>query len=86
MNDGRDLTGTVVANQFHLDERLDAGGMGAVYRVTELTTRRARALKLLHAEVALNPKAVALFEREVRIGSAIGFSGAFAVTHLAAVV
>ena len=37
------------------------GGMGTVYEVEHELTRHRRALKLLHAELAGNPQAVARF-------------------------
>lgn len=40
--------GTIVAERFRLDERVGSGGIGTVWRATDLELERSVALKLLH--------------------------------------
>jgi serine/threonine-protein kinase len=58
------LVGQVVSDRYRIEERLGAGGMGAVYRATHVHMRKSMALKVLHHEMAWKPEAVARFERE----------------------
>jgi serine/threonine protein kinase len=50
---------------------LGAGGMGEVYRARDGTLGRDVALKLLPAEVVLDPDRVARFKREAQILAAL---------------
>jgi len=52
--------------QYHLIRRLGAGGMGEVFLAEHQMLKRPCALKLIRAENAGNPAALARFEREVR--------------------
>jgi eukaryotic-like serine/threonine-protein kinase len=45
---------------------LGAGGMGQVYRARDTRLDRLIAIKVLHADAALSPEALARFEREAR--------------------
>ncbi len=56
--------GTTVAG-YRLDERLGAGGMGVVYKGTELDGGRTVAVKFLHDELAHSPDLVKRFKREI---------------------
>ncbi|MCC6745039.1 MAG: protein kinase, partial [Acidobacteria bacterium] len=61
---GVDLVGTVIADRYRLDARIGSGGMGKVYRATQLNLKRTVAIKLVHAQSDAEPAALARFERE----------------------
>ncbi len=61
--------GDVIAERFQLVDRLGEGGMGVVWRATQLNLGRDLALKLLHPEQAASPAARARFSREARVAS-----------------
>ncbi len=63
--------GTVFARDFRIVRALARGGMGAVYEVEQLSTSKTRALKVLHAQLAGDPKIRQRFEQEARIGGRI---------------
>jgi serine/threonine-protein kinase len=63
--------GTVVDGRYRVLRPLDAGGMGAVFVVEHVFLRKEMALKVLRTELAVDPGAVARFEREARAASAI---------------
>ncbi len=58
------LVGQVLDGKYRLDARLGVGGMGAVYRATQLNLRRAVALKIMRGDFAADPTALHRFERE----------------------
>lgn len=49
---------------FRIEERIGGGGMGEVYRATQLSLDRPVALKVLHPQHIENPRVVDLFEGE----------------------
>ncbi len=53
--------------RFAIAERIDFGGMGAVYRGTQTELKRAVAIKLLPIEMAADPAMVARFFQEMQI-------------------
>jgi serine/threonine-protein kinase len=53
--------------QYRLSRRLGAGGMGEVYLAEHRFLKRPCALKLIRSSLALGPKTLERFEREVRI-------------------
>jgi eukaryotic-like serine/threonine-protein kinase len=57
--------------QYRLRRRIGAGGMGEVYLAEHQLLKRPCALKLIRPDSAANPKAVARFEREVRLTSTL---------------
>jgi hypothetical protein len=61
------LIGTVVADRYRVDAVLGGGGMGTVYRATQLSVDRPVALKLLRPEIARDLAAAARFQREARV-------------------
>jgi serine/threonine-protein kinase len=70
--DPRRLLGQVISGRYRIDEVVGGGGMGAVYRAENVTTRGRVAIKVLHPEMLGNAEAVARFEREaVALGRVI---------------
>jgi serine/threonine protein kinase len=63
--------GTVFARDYQVVDLLAEGGMGAVYRAEQLSTRKLRALKLVSARLATDPKGRQRFVREATIGASI---------------
>ena len=60
-----------VLSHYRLDERLGAGGMGVLYRATDLKLARAVAVKLLARHLVTDETAKARFVREARAASAL---------------
>ncbi|QRK06598.1 serine/threonine protein kinase [Archangium violaceum] len=56
--------GTLVADRFRIEEMAGRGGMGSVFRATDLSTGRDVALKLLHASSSPAPDVAYRFNRE----------------------
>ena len=65
--DGRFVPGTLLGDRYRIVSRLGAGGMGEVYRATDLRLGQPVALKFLPEEMAQDPKALARFHNEIRI-------------------
>src|SRR5712671_4200076 len=65
--DGRFLPGTLLGDRYRIISLLGAGGMGEVYRATDLRLGQAVALKFLPEETSRDPKTLARFHNEVRI-------------------
>jgi len=61
------LLGTVLLEQFRIDEQIGTGGMGTVYRAHQTTVGRDVAIKVLRPELARDEQAVFRFEREARV-------------------
>ena len=61
--------GTVLADAYRLDERIGRGGMGTVYRATQLSLQREVAVKLIRLDRRHNPGAYARFAREIDLVS-----------------
>src|SRR6266849_3488441 len=60
-----------VLEHYRLEERLGAGGMGLLYRATDLKLKRAVAVKLLARHLVSDETAKARFVQEARAASAI---------------
>ncbi len=60
------LVSQILLDQFRVDAFVASGGMGAVYRVTDLKRSVPLAMKVLHAELAEDPSAFKSFQREAR--------------------
>src|SRR6516162_5245718 len=60
-----------VLSHYRLDERLGAGGMGVLYRATDLKLGRAVAIKLLARHLVSDETAKTRFIREARAASVL---------------
>jgi len=63
--------GTILFDQFRIEEKIGAGGMGTVYRARQTTIDRDVAIKILHRELTQNPDAVRRFHREAKVSSTL---------------
>ena len=61
--------GQILAGQFEIGERVGAGGMGAVYRATQLSLGKAVAVKILHRRMLGDPTLEKRFRREAQAAS-----------------
>jgi serine/threonine protein kinase len=59
-------TGVILADRYRLDEPIAAGGVGQVWRGTDLVLQRRVALKLLRPEYAEHPETLERFRAEAR--------------------
>jgi serine/threonine protein kinase len=66
-DEGRFLPGTLVAERYRILGLLGRGGMGEVYRATDLRLSQQVALKFLPESMAADPETLARFHNEVRI-------------------
>jgi serine/threonine-protein kinase len=78
--DGDSLVGTTLAGKYRIDERLNEGGMGTVYRATHVLMEKTVAIKVLRPTLAADEKIVARFSREARAASRISHPNALNVT------
>ena len=65
--EGRFVPGTLLGDRYRIVSLLGVGGMGEVYRATDLRLIQQVALKFPPAEVARDPKFLARFNNEVHI-------------------
>src|SRR5690349_8939329 len=66
-DEGRFLPGTLLGGRYRILGLLERGGMGEVYRATDLALGQAVALKFLPEEAARNPRLLERFHGEVRV-------------------
>ena len=66
-DEGRFFPGTLLADRYRILGRLGEGGMGEVYRASDLRLGQTVALKFLPETTAKDPAALARFYNEVRI-------------------
>src|SRR5689334_8344273 len=66
-DEGRFVPGTLLAGRYRIIALLGRGGMGEVYRATDLTLGQSVALKFLPPEAAGNERLLERFHGEVRI-------------------
>src|SRR6185295_7794685 len=74
------LLGEVLAGKYRIEERLNSGGMGTVYRGTHVLMDKTVAVKVLRPSLAADEKIVARFSREARAASKISHPHALTVT------
>ena len=67
VDEGRFVPGTLLAGRYRIAGLLGRGGMGEVYRATDLTLGQAVALKFLPEAASRDERALARFYNEVRI-------------------
>ncbi|MFT5433516.1 MAG: serine/threonine protein kinase [Myxococcota bacterium] len=63
------LLGQVLEDRYRIIEQIGAGGMGRVYRATQIRMERDIAVKVLPVDRELSRNAIARFEREARVAS-----------------
>ncbi len=68
---GADMIGLVIGGELTIVRRLAEGGMGAVFVVSQRSTGKERALKLMHREIAGDPDFQRRFEQEAKVGARI---------------
>ena len=73
--------GCIVSN-YRLEERLAAGGMGVLYRATDLKLGRSVAVKVLSRQLAPEETAKARLLREARAASALDHPNIGAIHHI----
>jgi serine/threonine-protein kinase len=74
------LLGQTLAEKYRIEELINEGGMGAVYRATHVLMDKTVAIKVLHPALAADDKIVARFSREARAASRISHPHALNVT------
>ncbi|HEX8148728.1 MAG TPA: serine/threonine-protein kinase [Pyrinomonadaceae bacterium] len=74
------LVGQVLAGKYRIDEKIDEGGMGCVYRATHVLMEKVVAVKVLHPALAADDKIVQRFTREAKAASRISHPHAINVT------
>ncbi|HJU55291.1 MAG TPA: protein kinase, partial [Pyrinomonadaceae bacterium] len=74
------LIGQTLAGKYHIEELINEGGMGAVYRATHVLMDKIVAIKVLHPALAADDKIVARFTREAKAASRISHPHALTVT------
>ena len=67
VDEGRFLPGTILAGRYRIAGLLGRGGMGEVYRATDLTLGQSTALKFLPEATARDERALVRFYNEVRM-------------------
>ncbi|MEP6919979.1 MAG: protein kinase [bacterium] len=77
---GDALLGQTLAGKYRIEERLNEGGMGTVYRGTHVLMDKTVAVKVLRPSLAADEKIVARFSREARAASRISHPHALSVT------
>jgi serine/threonine-protein kinase len=74
------LVGQTLAGKYRIEELINEGGMGAVYRGTHTLMDKTVAVKVLHPSLAADDKIVARFSREAKAASRISHPHALNVT------
>ena len=79
-NDTDSLIGQTLDGKYRIEQRLSAGGMGAVYRARHLLMDRPVALKVLHQRLVADEAARIRFQREARAAVLLQHQNAVSVT------
>ena len=74
------MIGTTFGN-YRIDDKLGAGGMGVVYRATDVNLDRPVALKTLRSAETSNPESEARFLREARAASRLQHPSIMTIHH-----
>ena len=74
------LVGKTLADKYRIEELINEGGMGSVYRATHVLMDKTVAVKVLHPSLAADDKIVARFSREAKAASRISHPHALNVT------
>ena len=74
------MIGTTFGN-YRIDDKLGAGGMGVVYRATDVNLDRPVALKTLRSADTTNPESEARFLREARAASRLQHPSIMTIHH-----
>jgi serine/threonine-protein kinase len=61
----------LLADRYRLDGRLGQGGMGKVYRATDISLDRSVAVKMIREEFLAEPSALERFSRECRVAGSL---------------
>ena len=69
------LLGRIIDGNWRVEALLGRGGMGAVFRVTELSSAKPYALKVMLPEFGATPDALRRFEREALAAGQLGHPG-----------
>jgi serine/threonine protein kinase len=68
-------TSLMIAGRYRLDDRIAVGGVGEVWRATDLVLGRPVAVKLLRPEYAQHPETLARFDAEARHAASVTHPG-----------
>src|SRR5688572_31456340 len=74
------LIGQTLDEKYRVEQRLSAGGMGAVYRARHLSMDRPVAIKVLHQRLVADESARLRFQREARAAVRLKHQNAVSVT------
>jgi len=77
---GDELIGQTLADKYRIEELINEGGMGAVYRGIHVLMDKVVAIKVLRPSLAADDKIVARFSREAKAASRISHPHALNVT------
>ncbi len=77
--DGDDYTGRIIAGKYRVESLLGEGGMGKVYKATQLTLDKSVVLKLLRASLLSDTRTVARFQREAKAASRLNHPNSISI-------
>lgn len=67
-----DLTGQTLSEQYRLEKRIGSGGMADVYKAWDSARTIYMAVKVLHTELANNPRVLEMFDKEASFLKQLG--------------